>query len=94
MSAIEVASTVAALIAAVGSLTILAIRAERRARRMANRLLGDGQTPGALDRLDDVWAQVHPDHGGSLRDVVDRTDRALAMHLSAPWDQVHQGKRE
>lgn len=73
-----------AVVAGAGALALL-WRAERRARRLANRLLGSGpEQPGALDRLDDVWAQVHPNSGSSLRDAVDRVERDLAEHIASP----------
>lgn len=77
-----------AVTAAAGVVALL-VRAERRARRLANRLLGDGVELGALDRLDAVYRQVHPDHGGSLRDVVDRVERGLAEHVATPRDHAH-----
>lgn len=86
MRLVEIAG---AIVAGVGLLA-LAWRGERRARRLANRLLGDGPGhPGALDRLDDVWAQVHPNSGSSLRDAVDRVEHGLAAHVATPRDQAH-----
>ena len=84
----KVATIIGIVIAAAGVLAAL-VRAERRGRRMVNRLLGDGERPGALDKLDQVWDQVHPNHGTSLRDAVDRVERAFDAHVAAPLDRVH-----
>lgn len=85
----------AALLLAIGALVF---RTERKWRRMANRLLGDGERPSALDRLDQiervvscVQAKLEPDHGASLHDTIIRVDertvrieRRLDEHLSSP----------
>ncbi|MCD0446448.1 hypothetical protein LO763_22795 [Glycomyces sp. A-F 0318] len=44
---------------------------------------------GVLARLERLDAQVHPNHGGSLRDVADRIERQLTDHINDP--DAHQG---
>jgi len=94
MGIVELATGTAAVCggvtAVIGTSAVL-WRIERRVRRVATRVLGDEATPGALDRLDEIWREMRPNGGSSLRDVVDRlearqdrADRALAAHLAAP----------
>lgn len=90
MSAVETIAAIVGITTGGAALVGMAWRGERRARRLATRLLGDDTTPGALDRLDDVWHQVHPNSGTSLRDGVDRIERQLTEHVRASWDQVHR----
>jgi hypothetical protein len=92
ITAEAVAATCAAITGLVAVATI-GVQAERRGRRLANRLLGDGpDRPGALDRLDAVWEQMHPNHGGSLRDAVDRIEALVCHHLEAPVAEAHPEK--
>ena len=82
-----------ALIAAAAGVLAMLWRLERRLRHTVNRLAGDGpERPGALVRLDRVeagmgqvradvsrvLAELSPDHGGSLRDAVDRVEVSVS----------------
>lgn len=40
-------------------------------------------------RLAAVEWQFNPDHGGSLRDAMDRVEAAVALHVAAPADTAH-----
>lgn len=92
------------LTAAIG-LGAIAARAEQRARRLITRIAGDGEKPGLLGRMDNmettvaevqgslaaVAAQLSPNSGGSLHDMMVRVDdRTLRMehrlddHISSP----------
>ncbi len=101
MTPLEVVGTVSAAagaVTAVSAVGALIVRGERRTRRAVTRIVGDGETPGALDRLDRVeasvgaiQAQLEPDHGGSLHDVMVRIDertlsidRRLSEHIASP----------
>lgn len=91
MTHLQVVIAMAGVGVSIVTLGTAAIRAERRARRLAVRLLGDGdQQPGALDRLDDVWRQMHPNSGSSLRDRVDATHMLLVSHISTPRGEAHR----
>lgn len=71
---------------------------ERRLRRRATSLVGDDRHPGFLDRLDEhgrqlaaIQAQLRPDSGRSLHDVLVRVDertmrieRRLDAHIATP----------
>jgi len=92
------ASAAAGAVTSVSGLALLIVRGERRTRRAVNRIVGDGVTPAALDRLDaleigieGIRRQLSPDHGGSLHDVVVeiRTlvrdqGRRLDDHIASP----------
>jgi hypothetical protein len=84
MTPLELAATAAGSVLAVGAAGGVLLRAERRARRIANGLLGDGQQPGILthlrlldDRTAAIEAQMHPNSGHSLRDAVNGLDAQL-----------------
>lgn len=46
--------------------------------------------PGWAERLSNIEAEFQPDHGGSMRDAVDRVEAALTAHLTDP--QAHGRK--
>lgn len=82
MSALETVVAACSATAALVGVGTLVVRGERRARRIVNGLLGDGgRHLGVLtmvrlhgDRLEAIEAQLHPNGGRSLRDVVTRID--------------------
>lgn len=83
-----------AIVAAAGALTVLgktALWLWRRARQaghLLDDLLGEPAhgdqpaRPSAMARLGAIEAELRPNHGGSLRDAVDRVGQGLADHLA------------
>jgi hypothetical protein len=83
-----------------GVLVVRWLRAggERRLRRTATQLLGDGERRGLLETVEAhgadiaaIRAQLEPDHGGSLHDVLVRVDertlrieQRLDAHIASP----------
>lgn len=81
----------AVAIGAIAGLLGMAWRAIRTAQRMAavmEQFLGDWRgtpdrpgapgTPGVLERIERIEKELFPNHGSSLRDAVDLTNRRLA----------------
>jgi hypothetical protein len=78
------AGAVAALCGAIFTITKFvraAIRVGRKLDRLATQLLGDDETKSLDERLSSIEHELHPNSGGSMRDAVDRTERALADHI-------------
>ena len=92
------ATATASAVTAAGGAGALLLRAERRGRRLVTGLLGDGVRQGVLERLDAVEttmavveAQLSPDSGRSLHDVLVRVDerteqlvQRLDAHIASP----------
>jgi hypothetical protein len=98
IEAAKVVGAVGGALGAAGTVGALAWRMERRARRIVTAIAGDGVAPPLLERVDQhgraleaIQAQLRPNHGGSLHDVVVRIDeRTLRIehrlddHLRSP----------
>lgn len=62
----------------------------RRVGHLADDLLGEParpgvqRRPGLVERVANIETELRPNHGGSLRDAVDRVDRGLRGHVGDP----------
>lgn len=79
-----------ALISACCAAALKALRAGRRVSRFLDEFLGDGKTPGLVERVETldasvgrVSAEVFPNGGGSLRDALDDVRRELRDYVRA-----------
>lgn len=57
------------------------IRIAHKLDRLATQLLGDDETRSLDERLSSIEHELHPNGGSSMRDAVNRTERALAEHV-------------
>lgn len=69
-----------------------AMRVGRKLDRLATQLLGDDETPSLDERLSSIEHELHPNSGGSMRDAVDRTEKALADHVEQSTLLLAAGK--
>jgi hypothetical protein len=69
-----------------------AIRVGRKVDRLATQLLGDDETPSLDARLSNIEHELHPNSGSSMRDAVDRTERALSDHVEQSKVLLEAGK--
>lgn len=98
------------ILAAAGALTIIAggaavvAQVGRVLKRLADAIddwqgepdrPGVPGRPGVMERLAVIEAELHPNHGASLRDVVDRLEhgvRRIENQLAAHLEQHRQGE--
>lgn len=94
----DLALTISAVLAAATAIGLAARWARKRLKGFETFLEdwnGQESRPGVparlgvLARLERLDAQVHPNHGGSLRDVADRIERQLTDHINDP--NAHEG---
>ncbi|WP_205327558.1 hypothetical protein [Glycomyces sp. YM15] len=96
----DLALTISAILAAATAIG-LAVRWARKRLKGFETFLedwnGQGGRPGVparlgvLARLERLDAQVHPNHGSSLRDVADRIEHQLTDHINDPAAHQQSG---
>ena len=52
--------------------------------RPAEPMLNRPRSPGVPERLALIESELRPNHGGSMRDAIDRVERHLADHVTDP----------
>ena len=76
----------------IGKAVKAGIRIARRLDRVATQLLGDDETPSLDDRLSSIEHELHPNGGSSMRDAVNRTEKALAEHVEQSARLLEKGQ--
>lgn len=85
---VETIAAAVAVLTGVGAFIRWVLPFLRKVGHFLDQWFGAPDRPGVIDRLKSVEAEFQPDHGSSMRDVVDRVEKALTAHLTDP--QAHQ----
>ena len=76
----------------IGKAVKAGVHIARRLDRVATQLLGDDETPSLDDRLSSIEHELHPNGGSSMRDAVNRTEKALAEHVEQSARLLEKGQ--